>query len=348
MLQRTRTVRARGGEAENRDHRGIIEMEEWTLTVQGGMMREVRREERGCGRGRSGRRGGRGCILMSAAPYGGVKAGRDAGYAAEGRETAEIGRGGSDGSRAARVMLKVLHVHEPGLVVVLDLVRLGTPRAHLAVGTTSGRLRADVLLAADDLRGGGAAYQGFRSAPGVVGGRGEYAVVQASGRRSSAGRSGTAGEVDRLGIPRRRAGSVGGVAMVRGGRTVDQSDLSIGTGWRRAGVSDGFQVARVLGQQGRIGDDPGGLLSNRRVRDDGRRPGQRQKRILPRRGLGRLPGVRQQSGDREAQSMSRLGGCLRRLSLVWRVRTGRGGRHRRGHPYHCHSRTSIGRAFGVD
>jgi len=146
-------------------------------------MRKVRREERGCSRGRGGRRSGCGCILMSAGPYGGVKARRDAGYAAEGGETAEIGRGGSDGSRTARVMLKVLDVHQPGLVVVLDLVRFGTPRAHLAVGTTSGRLRANVLLIADDLRGGGAAYRGFRSAPDddVVGGRGEYAVVQASG-----------------------------------------------------------------------------------------------------------------------------------------------------------------------
>jgi len=150
-------------------------------------MREVRGEERGCSRGRSGCRGGCGRVPMSAAPYGGVKARRDPGDAAEGGETAEIGRGGSDGSRTARMMPKILDVHQPGLVVVLDLVRFGAPRAHLAVGTASGRLRADVLLAADDLRGSGATYHEFRSGPDVIGGRGEHAIVEASGRRSSAG-----------------------------------------------------------------------------------------------------------------------------------------------------------------
>lgn len=235
------------------------------LTVQRSVMREVRREEGGRGSGRSCRGGGRGCILVSAAPYRRMKARRDPVDTAEGGEPAEVGRRGSDRGRAGRVLLKVLDVHQTALVVLLDVVRLGTPRAALPVRAAPGRLRADVVMIARHLRGRGATGHAFRRVSGV-GGR-LHAIVHTSGGESSDGRRlDVTGEVDRFVIPRRRS-RVG--SAVRG-HAARQSSFLDEVRRRRQGVSRGLVLALVLGQRRRI-DGETGYLSDRRVRRDERR-----------------------------------------------------------------------------
>lgn len=229
-------------------------------------MREVRREERGGGRGRCSR-GGCGRVLMPAAPDRGVKARWYPGDASEGGETAEVCRSRSDGRRAGRgVMLKILDVHQSALVVLLDVVRFRASRARLAVRAAPRRLRTGVLMAADDPGRRGAAHRRLRRDSAVGG---VHAIVHAPAARSSARRLDAAGEVDRLGIPRRSSGVRG---VVRGG-AVCQSGLRLVQAGRRREISRCFQIAGILLQRRVHGDAR--LLSNRRVRDNRRRSGRR-------------------------------------------------------------------------
>lgn len=92
------------------------------VLIERSVMRKMRREKRGSGRGRSCRGGCSSRVLMPATPDCVMKARRYPRDATEGGKTAEVGRGRPDGGWTGRVMLKILDVHQSALLVILDIV----------------------------------------------------------------------------------------------------------------------------------------------------------------------------------------------------------------------------------